>query len=73
MEPVWLHFYWQEINTVDEKHVCLSQKPGVAETSPTIFIDVQFSWHESLSFLLSRYLLLPVEVQHVCMMIAAQC
>lgn len=36
MEPVWLDLYWQEINTVDEKHVCLGQKPGVAEKSNNI-------------------------------------
>lgn len=62
MEPVWLDLYWQEINTVDEKHVCLGQKPGVAENSPTTFIDVQFSWHKSVQFLLSRYLLLPAVI-----------
>jgi len=60
MEPVWLDLYWQVINTVDEKHVCLGQKPVVAEISPTIFIDVQFSWRKPVQFLLSRYLLLPV-------------
>lgn len=70
MEPVWLDLYWQEINTVDGKHVCLGQKPGVAQTSPTIFIDVQFSWHQSVPFLLSRHLFLPVAIQHVCLMIA---
>lgn len=58
MEPVWLDLCWQEIKAVDEKHVCLGQKP--AENSPTIFTDVQFSWHKLVQFLLSRYLLLPV-------------
>lgn len=62
MEPVWLDLYWQEINAVDEKHVCLGQKPGVAETSPTIFTDVQFSWYKLVQFLLSRYLLLPAVI-----------
>lgn len=62
MEPVWLDLYWQEITTVDEKHVCLGQKPDVAENSPTIFTDVQFSWHKLVQFFLLRYLLLPVVI-----------